>query len=186
MNLPNTLTLLRILLVPAVLTAILYRYWPVALVLFAVAALSDFLDGLLARLLHQKTRLGAYLDPLADKLLVCSCFPALAARADLPTWLAVLVVARDLFVVLGAGILYLLSAERQFLPSRWGKTATALQLLTVCLFLFSQIVPLHPVLLQALVVATGLVTLCSGAAYLGSGIRALPPEPGGPADRSGP
>jgi len=183
MNLPNTLTLLRILLVPAVLIAILYHWWLAALVMFAVAAISDFLDGFLARTFNQMTSLGAYLDPIADKLLVCCCYPALAAVADLPAWLAVLVVARDLFVLIGAGILYLLSVERQFLPSRWGKVATTLQLSTIFLFLYSQVTILLPEVLLIAVVLTGLATLLSGGAYLAGGVKALPPDASGRSER---
>lgn len=176
MNIPNALTMLRILLVPAVLTAILYQLWLVALLLFAAAALSDFLDGLLARLLRQKTMLGAYLDPLADKLLVCTCYPALAALTDLPVWLAVLIVSRDVLVVIGAAILYLLAVERQFLPSVWGKLATTLQLLTVGVYLYSQVALVRPEYLQMLIGLVGVFTFISGVAYLAGGIRSLPPN----------
>ncbi|MEJ2700058.1 MAG: CDP-alcohol phosphatidyltransferase family protein, partial [Desulfuromonadales bacterium] len=101
MTLPNALTLLRILMVPALLIAVIYNRTAIALVLFLIAAATDLLDGFLARRLGQKTVLGTYLDPLADKLLMAVCFISLAVVRLLPAWLAVLAVSKDLFVSLG-------------------------------------------------------------------------------------
>ena len=114
MTYPNALTLLRIFLVPAFLIAVIYDRLAVALGFFLLAAATDLLDGFLARRLGQKTVLGTYLDPLADKLLMAVCFISLAAARLLPAWLAVLAVTKDLFVSLGVGILGLLG--RRLLP----------------------------------------------------------------------
>src|SRR6056297_586132 len=101
MNFPNALTLLRIFLVPGLLIAIIYDSHGIALSILVLAGLTDVLDGFLARRLNQKTRLGAFLDPLADKLLMTVSFIALAVRGLLPAWLAVLVVSRDFYLSVG-------------------------------------------------------------------------------------
>ena len=106
MNLPNLLSLLRIFMVAPFLIAVIYDRHGLALVIFVVAGFTDFLDGYLARRLQQKSVLGTFLDPLGDKLLGTVAFIALSVQGLLPAWLAVIVVAKDLYVALGAGILH--------------------------------------------------------------------------------
>ena len=103
MNLPNALSLLRVFLVAPFLIAVIYRHFPIALALFVVAGVTDFLDGYLARHLKQKTVLGTFLDPLGDRLLSTVAFIALSVQGLLPAWLAVIVVAKDVYVALGSG-----------------------------------------------------------------------------------
>lgn len=135
MNVPNALTLLRILLVPAFLIAVIEDAPLLAFALFAVAGLTDLLDGFLARRLKQKTVLGQYLDPLADKLLMTAAFVSLAARGYLPAWLAVLVVSKDVLVVLGLGVLYFTGHRALAEPSLLGKITTCLQAITAAIVL---------------------------------------------------
>jgi len=132
LNLPNFLTLIRILTIPFFLVYLAYhRYWE-ALIIFIIGGVTDFLDGLAARLMRQETALGAYLDPLADKLLVFSSFLMLGLIDAIPTWLAVVVISRVILLLLGYGIVYLLDEERlEIRPSLIGKSSTMLQLLTL-------------------------------------------------------
>src|SRR5207244_8914866 len=112
LNLPNFLTLIRILTIPFFLVYLAYhRYWE-ALIIFIFGGVTDFLDGLAARLMKQQTALGAFLDPVADKLLVLSSFFMLGSIDAIPTWLAVIVITRDVLLLLGGGIVYFLFEER--------------------------------------------------------------------------
>jgi cardiolipin synthase len=187
MNLPNALTLLRILLVPAFLITVIYRELGAALVLFAVASLTDLLDGYLARRLGQKTFLGAFLDPVADKLLMTVSFVSLAVIGLLPPWLAVLAVAKDLFVSIGMAILYFSGLQVAALPTLWGKQTTFLQVIAVVLSLLFPLLGKENGPLWWLFVFTGGVTIFSGMHYIFTGIRSLPPSSGadpGPTERS--
>ena len=133
-TLPNALTGLRLVLAPVFLGLYVAGRVQPALLVFAVAAGTDLLDGLAARLLRQHSRLGEILDPIADKLLAFCALVALAAAGRLPIWLPLLVVGRDLVLVLGAALLQLLGIGRRIrvLPTRAGKYATfALALLVV-------------------------------------------------------
>ncbi len=105
MNIPNLITLLRIILVPVVVILLIQGSFLKALMVFIVAGLSDALDGFLARVLNQQTALGAYLDPIADKALLASTFITLSVLHVIPGWLTVIVISRDLIILLGILIL---------------------------------------------------------------------------------
>ena len=137
----NQLTLLRMLLIPVFALLVIYGYMGPALSVFTIAALTDALDGLLARRTGGQTTLGAWLDPVADKLLVATMFIVLALPLDhlvarLPVWLPVLVLSRDIGIVATVSIVNLAIGRRTFRPSMLGKVATATFLVTgvVCLF----------------------------------------------------
>ncbi len=130
-NLPNLLTLLRLLLVPFVIRAILSDHPMLALALFGIAAVTDVLDGAAARGMHLTTSAGAYFDPIADKLLLTLVFLALAVEGSAPWWLVGIVLGRDLYILLGAGIFLAATSVRKFPPSVWGKLSTFVQILTV-------------------------------------------------------
>jgi cardiolipin synthase len=100
MNLPNLLTLIRILLIPLFVILIINQSFSWALIVFALAGITDGIDGLIARITRQRTELGAYLDPIADKLLLAAGFITLAIIEMLPSWLAVIVIARDMIILL--------------------------------------------------------------------------------------
>lgn len=177
LNIPNSLTLLRLFLVPLLTIAVIYREFELALVLFVVAALSDLLDGLSARLLNQCTLLGLYLDPAADKILTLSCYLSLAFVGLVPAWLAVVVFFKDLFMILGATIIVFCGWELKVEPSRWGKQTTFLQLLTVAVVLFAAVTGWSSSWVSWLFYLTGLLTVFSGGHYIFKRLRALPEEP---------
>jgi cardiolipin synthase len=126
---PNQLTFLRLGFLPFYLIAILYSHYDWALALLVVAALTDGLDGLLARTLNQKTAVGAYFDPIADKLLLSSSFVVLALRGKVRWWLAILVLSRDVLLLMTAVVILLVLGYRSFPPSMFGKATTAVQIL---------------------------------------------------------
>ncbi|HEY7167607.1 MAG TPA: CDP-alcohol phosphatidyltransferase family protein [Candidatus Binatia bacterium] len=173
LNLPNFLTLIRILTIPFFLVYLAYhRYWE-ALIIFIVGGVTDFLDGLLARLMKQETPLGAYLDPVADKLLVFSSYTMLGLIDAIPTWLAVGVISRDVLLVLGYATIYFLFGQRfEIKPTRVGKASTMLQLLTlgVALGLLHNPELLPQWFFWFLIAATAVATLVSGIQYLYRGL----------------
>jgi cardiolipin synthase len=128
---PNQLTFLRLGFLPFFIISILYRRYGVALAILIVAALTDGLDGLLARSLNQKTALGAYLDPIADKLLLSSSFVVLALNRKISWWLATLVLSRDILLLTSAAVILVVAGYRPFPPSIYGKLTTGLQILLV-------------------------------------------------------
>ncbi len=131
----NQLTILRMTLAPFLVVMVLQREFTWALVLFVVAGLTDLLDGYIARHGHQKTTLGAVMDPIADKILLSSSFIVLTWSAGLttriPAWLTVLALSRDVLILLTAALINLTSGWRIFQPSLLGKLSTAAQVLTV-------------------------------------------------------
>lgn len=130
----NQLTLLRMALAPALVVLIVTGEMTWALVVFVVAGFSDLLDGLIARLGHQQTSLGAMLDPLADKILLMSSYVALtwssSLRVRLPVWLTVITLSRDAIILVTVAVITLTVGRRVFPPSLLGKLSTGLQLLT--------------------------------------------------------
>lgn len=130
LNVPNSLTLLRIVLIPVVVLLLLRRQYGYTLSLLAVGGITDYFDGYIARHFHKRTRLGSVLDPMADKLLVNATFVTFAVQGILPSAFVVLVFLRDLYLALGA--LYLRVVKRQGFevqPTMAGKTNTFLQIL---------------------------------------------------------
>jgi len=138
---PNLLTLLRICLMPFLVAAILEHRYGLGFVLFIVAGLTDALDGTLARLLQQRTMLGQYLDPVADKLLLSTLFIVLTHQSLIPTTVTVLVFGRDLGILMVAALLYAAAGRREFAPSLFGKANTIAQVAAVAAVLLHQLVP---------------------------------------------
>ena len=173
MNLPNFITIIRILLIPVFIDLLIYGFHEWAFAVFLTAALTDSLDGLIARQTNQRTRLGAYLDPMADKLLLSAAFLALAVLKFIPVWSAVIMVSRDMILVLGALILHLAEIRRDFRPTFLGKSTTAAQLCYITAALF--VIALNgsaEVLLPLLWITTAL-TILSGLHYIYIGFRSL-------------
>ena len=131
LNLPNTLTLLRIVAVPIFLICIVYGRNGAALCIFMAAGITDALDGALARLTNANTELGASLDPLADKLLMTSSFIVLALYGAVPAWLTILVLSRDAVILLGYLSIYFFSEPIAVRPTSLGKWNTFFQIFTV-------------------------------------------------------
>jgi cardiolipin synthase (CMP-forming) len=138
---PNQLTLLRLVFVPFIIINVLDENWVWALALFVLAGLSDGLDGLVARRLHQQSALGQYLDPIADKLLLSSLFLVLSVAKQIPWRYTVLVFSRDVCILLTAAVMFAVSSYRQFRPSLFGKINTTAQIGAVFFVLLSRAVP---------------------------------------------
>jgi cardiolipin synthase len=136
---PNQLTLLRLIFVPFIIICVVDARWRWALGLFVFAGVSDGLDGLLARKLHQKTTLGQYLDPIADKLLLSAMFLVLSTIRLIPWYYTVLVFSRDLSILVTAGALYMVANMRDFKPSIFGKVNTFAQVAAIFFVLYYQI-----------------------------------------------
>src|SRR5580704_15678292 len=135
LTVPNELTLLRLEFLPFFIIAIKYDRYDAALGILIAAGISDGLDGLLARVLNQKTPLGAYLDPIADKLLLSSSYFVLALKMKIAWWLAILVLGRDVLLLMACAVILLTVGYRPFPPSIWGKATTFFEILLVTLVL---------------------------------------------------
>jgi cardiolipin synthase len=166
----NQITLLRIILIPAFVLLVVYGYLGAALITFVVAGLTDALDGLIARLTSQRTSLGAWLDPMADKLLLVTTFivltlPDLPLTNHLPLWLTVVVISRDVVIIGVVAIVNLAVGPRTFRPSMLGKATTAAFILTsVAVMFFNYRRETSPVVELGIWLSLGL-TLVSSADY---------------------
>lgn len=166
-GIPNLLTIARLLLAPLVFAAIMQGRHAAALALFACAAFTDGLDGMLARRLGQITPVGAYLDPIADKVLLSGVYISLAIAGIVPWWLVIVIFGRDLFLLASSGIALLFTAFRQFRPSVWGKASTLLQIACATAWMLQDVAnsPLLHVLAQGLMWPTAAATIWSGLHY---------------------
>ena len=166
----NQLTLVRLMLVPCLVILVVYGFSGWALIVFVVAGITDALDGLIARRAGQRTRLGAWLDPMADKLLLVSTFLVLTAPLDmanrLPIWLTVLVISRDVLIVLTVAVINLAIERRVFYPSRLGKVATLVYILTCAVTLFFNYLDRPSAFVDVAIHASLVVTLVSGIHYI--------------------
>ena len=166
----NQLTLLRMLLIPAFVILVIYGEFGWALAVFVLAGTTDGLDGLLARLTHQKTSIGAWLDPMADKLLLVSTFivltwPGLGLANRFPIWLTVCIISRDLVIVLTVVIVNLAIGKRTFTPSIFGKIATATYVCTGVVALYFNYLGSPSEVVTFFVYASLVITLISAFDY---------------------
>jgi cardiolipin synthase len=138
---PNQITFLRLGFLPIFLMLIAYDRYRWALLVLVVSGLSDGIDGLLARSLNQRSALGAYLDPIADKLLLSSSFVLLAFKKQLAWWLTILVFSRDVLILIVAVVILLTSGYRPFPPSIYGKLTTAAEIVLVFLVVLGAAYP---------------------------------------------
>lgn len=165
---PNQLTLMRLVIIPFIIINIVDNNHRTALVLLVIAGLSDALDGLLARTLHQQTKLGQYLDPIADKLLLSTLFLVLSIIHRIPWKYTVLVFSRDLCIVITCAVLYATTSLRDFRPSIFGKINTGAQVVTIY-FVLLYLVDASPWIYYCRKVglyATFAFTLISGLHYI--------------------
>lgn len=178
---PNLLTLLRICLMPFLVAAVLENRYGLGFGLFLVAGLTDALDGTLARVLKQRTMLGQYLDPVADKLLLSTLFVVLTHKGLIPTTVTALVFGRDLGILLVAALLYAAVGRREFSPSIYGKANTLAQVTAIAAVLLHQLVnALWVVEFRRLALgATAALTVISGLHYTWSTARRLGSSAGG-------
>jgi cardiolipin synthase (CMP-forming) len=165
---PNQITLLRLIFIPFVIISVFDGDWSWALALLFAAAISDALDGLLARALHQQTLLGQYLDPIADKLLLSSLFLVLSFVRKIPWKYTVLVFSRDVCIVATAIVLYATVGFRDFRPSIFGKINTACQIAAVFFVVLSQVLRASWVMIavKVFLYATFTFTTVSGVHYV--------------------
>ena len=164
---PNLLTLMRICLAPFLVAAIIEGHYLLSFSLFVAAGLTDALDGLLARVLKQRSMLGHYLDPVADKLLLSTLFLVLFYKGLMPATVTVLVFGRDVAILLVAAILYAAVGRREFHPSVFGKANTLAQIGAVAAVLLHQLTPALWVAVTREVAlgATIALTVASGLHY---------------------
>lgn len=167
-HLPNLISLLRIALVLPLLWLIREGHYQDALLIALVAGLSDALDGFLARHFGWQSRLGGLLDPLADKLLLITALLALAMQGNLPAWLVLVVIARDLLIVVGALAYHCLIGRFEAAPTILSKVTTAAQIVLVLteLLRLSQLASVPPALLSALIALAAVLTVASGIHYI--------------------
>jgi cardiolipin synthase (CMP-forming) len=167
----NQLTLLRVILIPPFVILLLYGYRGWALVTFLAAGVTDLFDGLIARTRGQKTTLGAWLDPMADKLLLVTMFvmltlPGLGTANRLPLWFTVLVLSRDIVIVLTVAIVNLAVGPRTFRPSIFGKIATATYIMTGVITLYFNYLERASPVITVFVYASLVITVVSAFDYL--------------------
>ena len=177
-NIANSITLLRLILTPFVILAILHdRPWQ-ALGLFFLAAVTDVLDGAAARWSGTTTQTGAYLDPVVDKCLMSGVFIALAAAGQFPKWIVALVLGRDLYILIGVGVIALFSRNRKFPPSIWGKLSTFVQIATVVTRLTQNALqlPVLDAISTAMLWVCAAFTLWSGLHYTWLGFQLTKPN----------
>ncbi|HWK94072.1 MAG TPA: CDP-alcohol phosphatidyltransferase family protein [Pseudolabrys sp.] len=172
MSIPNLITLARILMVPVVVWAIASHTMWLAFVLFLLAGVSDAVDGFIAKRFGMTTELGAYLDPLADKALIVSIYLTLGINGDIPPWLVILVVSRDILIVGGIILSWLMDNPLKIKPLWVSKLNTVAQIVFACVVLGSlgfniQVANLRLVLMGAVAV----LTLLSIGAYLNEWVR---------------
>jgi len=179
MNMANRISIVRILLIPFFIAAVIY-YSPqhdylrfLALGIFLIAVISDGLDGYIARAKNQKTILGSYIDPIADKLLLLTAFICLSignnfpSEYNLPAWVVLTVISRDVIIVLGSVVVYLVKGHLEIIPSKLGKVTTFFQMLAVICVL------LHFKYLFVAWDTAVAFTVLSGMGYLKRGSRLL-------------
>jgi len=173
MNWANRITILRIVLTPIFIAAILYHRLGIALAIFILASITDGLDGYIARVRKEKTRLGAIMDPIADKLLIVSAYISLSIVTGLPEYLKmpvyvpIIVISRDAIILLGALIIYLNNGKLDIKPTVLGKVTTTLQMITIVSVLLQFIYSSW--IWNAMIV----LTIVSGLDYIRMGSRQL-------------
>jgi cardiolipin synthase len=181
LTLSTWLTLSRIGLTPFIVYALVLHEWGIAATLFVIASITDMLDGTIARWRNEHTELGACLDPVADKILLLSCFSTLAviksSALGIPGWFASLVIAKELLILMGSGLLFCINTRFQARPTLLGKTSTVLQtffLVWLLICHYYQWMPYKTFSLSLILVA--LVILASCIQYIMIGIRHLLPH----------
>jgi len=168
LNIPNIITLARVFAVPFMVWLILVHELQLAFWLFVAAGVSDGIDGYLAKTMNAETTVGAFLDPIADKLLLVSAFVVLGMQGLLPLWLVIMVVSRDVAIVIGAALIEILTHDLKMSPNFSSKINTTVQIM-----LASFVLGVHGLQVEGmenaltlLVIATGATTMISGLIYL--------------------
>lgn len=169
-NLPNLITIIRIVLIPFFIAFLLYHNYEYALYIFIFAGLSDTLDGYLARKLRSFTEIGKLLDPVADKFLLTASFVVFTYLGMIPLWFTVIVLSRDLFIVIGWILMFLIWNTKAVQPSAAGKASIAMQMFLIGYTLLGKTLSMTLPLNDALIGATVLLTILSGSQYIYRGL----------------
>lgn len=172
MGLANWLTVLRIVLIPVFVSLMVYRRPGWGLAVFLLAALTDLLDGYVARHRGLQSRLGAFLDPMADKMLLTAAFVTLTYVRALPPWITIVVISRDVILVVGTVLIHLLGGRIHPRPTWAGKAATFFQILTVLSGLLNRYFRM-PIVPRTIIWLAAIFTILSGLQYLVQGMRYL-------------
>jgi cardiolipin synthase len=172
MTVPNLITILRIILVPIFIIYIIDNRTSASLVIFIIASISDALDGFIARVFHQKSNLGAHLDPLADKILLMTAYITLAILKMIPSWLAVLTISRDVIILLGVLVLYLNRYPVRIHPSLLSKATTCMQVAAILIVLSNDYLGIGFLRVYSFWLAA-LFTVASGLQYIRQGLIIL-------------
>ena len=172
-NIPNILTVIRILLTPLFVIFLIKDLLASALLVFSIAAISDGLDGLLAKYFNQYSLLGAYLDPIADKLLLTSAFISLAVLKIIPAWLAVIVLSRDILIVTGIAVFAISNIHIEINPSFVSKCTTVAQVSTIITALLNTQIHSVNIIKWPLLWLTAVLTMISGFHYIYIGLNLL-------------
>ena len=172
-NVPNRLTVIRILLVPLFVIFLTKDLFFSALFVFTIAGLSDGLDGLIARYYNQRTVIGAYLDPIADKLLIISAFVSLAVLKIIPGWLTVIVISRDVLILLGIAVFSIIDITVDIKPSFISKCTTVAQISTVIFILLDPEIAGTELIKNSFYWLTAGLSILSGFHYIYRGMNIL-------------
>lgn len=170
-NIPNTLTITRIIIIPIFITSVIYKRYDYSLYLFLLAALTDIFDGFFARLSNQKTALGKFLDPLADKFLLVTTFIVLSVNNLIPKWITIIVISRDIIIIIGWLLLYLVIDTLRVEPSLLGKITIWVQSFLIIYILMDinlNVLPDNPHMLFWI---TAGITIISGFHYIFKGLK---------------
>lgn len=173
MNIPNFLSLLRIILVPVFIIFLMQESYTNALLTFVLAGLTDVFDGTLARMMNKQTKLGSFLDPMADKILLASSFVTLSILGLIPSWLTVIIISRDFIILFGIVILSMMSITYEIKPAFVSKITTAMQIATIFFTLLYKAIT-HDISYNwiiSLFWLTALFTVVSGLIYIIRGIK---------------
>ena len=177
LTVPNMLTVFRMVLIPVFVTLLFYQRFVLALAVFAIAGFTDGLDGLLARRFDQQSQLGTVLDPIADKLMLVTAFIVLSMRSvfpqplpshlPVPFWVTVAVISRDVFIIVGAAAINIMTGFRGFRPSWLGKLNTTVQIGGIAAIMFAASVPYYNgYYLPTVYVAVFTLAILSGLHYI--------------------
>jgi cardiolipin synthase len=172
-GIPNILTVIRILLVPLFVISLMKDLFFSALLVFTIAGVSDGLDGLIARYFNQRTVLGAYLDPIADKLLIISAFVSLAVLKIIPGWLTVIVISRDVLILLGIAVFSITDISVDIKPSFVSKCTTVAQIITVIFILLNPAISGAELIKNSLYWLSAGFSILSGFHYIYKGMNIL-------------
>jgi len=167
LNIPNILTILRIILIPVFVSALIYRRYPLSMFVFIAAGVTDLLDGMIARVRNEQTELGKFLDPLADKFLLVTSFILFAIYGLVPTWMTITVLSRDIIIVIGWLLISLITHKTRIEPTQLGKLANASQMVLLAYTLIELNLRELPLPDPAILVyITASITIASGLHYI--------------------